>query len=49
MDKSTMLSIREFADFTGINESTLRYYHKIGLFSPSRRGENRYYLYYLPR
>jgi len=42
-----MLSIKDFADFTGINESTLRYYDKIGLLSPSRRGENRY-RYYLP-
>jgi len=42
-----MLSIKEFAAFTGINESTLRYYDKIGLLSPSRRGQNRY-RYYLP-
>jgi len=47
MDHTTMLSIKEFSDFTGINESTLRYYDKIGLLSPSRRGENRY-RYYLP-
>jgi DNA-binding transcriptional MerR regulator len=47
MDHSTMLSIKEFADFTEISESTLRYYDKIGLLSPSYRGENRY-RYYLP-
>ena len=47
MTPTTMLSIKDFADFTGINESTLRYYDKIGLLSPSRRGENRY-RYYLP-
>jgi len=47
MDHTTMLSIKDFSDFTGISESTLRYYDKIGLLSPSRRGENRY-RYYLP-
>jgi DNA-binding transcriptional MerR regulator len=47
MEHSTMLSIKDFSNFTGISESTLRYYDKIGLLSPSRRGENRY-RYYLP-
>ena len=42
-----MLSIKEFSDFTGLNESTLRYYDKIGLLSPELRGENRY-RYYSP-
>jgi len=47
MHHTTLLSIKDFSDFTGINESTLRYYDKIGLLSPSHRGENRY-RYYLP-
>jgi len=47
MDSSTMLSIKEFSDFTGLSESTLRYYDKIGLLSPVCRGENRY-RYYTP-
>ncbi|MDR0238625.1 MAG: MerR family DNA-binding transcriptional regulator [Deltaproteobacteria bacterium] len=47
MHHATLLSIKDFSDFTGINESTLRYYDKIGLLSPSHRGENRY-RYYLP-
>ncbi|MCL2123438.1 MAG: MerR family transcriptional regulator, partial [Desulfovibrionaceae bacterium] len=47
MEHSTMLSIKDFANFTGINESTLRYYDQIGLVSPSYRGKNRY-RYYLP-
>ena len=42
-----MLSIKEFADFTGLNESTLRYYDAIGLLSPELRGANRY-RYYSP-
>jgi DNA-binding transcriptional MerR regulator len=41
------LSIKEFADLTGLSEPTLRYYDKIGLFSPELRGENRY-RYYSP-
>ena len=47
MNDATMLSIKEFADFTGLPESTLRYYDKIGLLSPELRGENRY-RYYTP-
>ena len=47
MDDATMLSIKEFSDFTGLHESTLRYYDKIGLLSPFFRGENRY-RYYMP-
>jgi DNA-binding transcriptional MerR regulator len=47
MDATTMLSIKEFADFTGLHESTLRYYDKIGLLSPELRGANRY-RYYSP-
>ena len=47
MSNSTKLSIKEFADFTDLSESTLRYYDKIGLFCPELRGENRY-RYYSP-
>ena len=47
MDDAAMLSIKEFADFAGLPESTLRYYDKIGLLSPMLRGENRY-RYYSP-
>jgi len=47
MGNEAMLSIKEFADFTGLNESTLRYYDQIGLLSPELRGENRY-RYYSP-
>jgi DNA-binding transcriptional MerR regulator/effector-binding domain-containing protein len=44
---NAMLSIKEFAEFTGLNESTLRYYDKIGLLSPELRGANNY-RYYSP-
>jgi DNA-binding transcriptional MerR regulator len=47
MDTAAMLSIKEFAEFTGLHESTLRYYDKIGLLSPELRGANRY-RYYSP-
>ena len=47
MNNTSMLSIKEFADFTGLPESTLRYYDKIGLLHPELRGENRY-RYYSP-
>ena len=47
MDHTAMLSIKAFSDFTGINESTLRYYDKIGLLTPEFRGANNY-RYYSP-
>jgi len=47
VDHSFLMSIKAFSEFTGISQSTLRYYDKIGLFSPSARGENGY-RYYAP-
>ena len=47
MDSSTLLSIKNFSDFTGIKQSTLRYYDEIGLLQPVARGENNY-RYYAP-
>jgi DNA-binding transcriptional MerR regulator len=47
MDDSTLLSIREFASFTGVSQSTLRYYDDIGLLLPAKRGRNSY-RYYTP-
>jgi DNA-binding transcriptional MerR regulator len=47
MEDSARLSIKDFASFTGLRESTLRYYDSIGLLSPEIRGENRY-RYYSP-
>jgi DNA-binding transcriptional MerR regulator/effector-binding domain-containing protein len=47
MDESSLLSIRDFSDFTGVNQSTLRYYDEIGLLPAAWRGENNY-RYYTP-
>jgi DNA-binding transcriptional MerR regulator len=46
MKESTLLSIKEFSEFTGVNQSTLRYYDEIGILSASR-GENNH-RYYAP-
>jgi DNA-binding transcriptional MerR regulator len=43
-----MLSVKEFAELAGVKESTLRYYDKLGIFSPSVRKENGY-RYYTPQ
>ncbi|MDR0917085.1 MAG: MerR family DNA-binding transcriptional regulator [Oscillospiraceae bacterium] len=48
MNGTDLLSIKAFAELTGMNQSTLRYYDKIGLFSPVKRGENGY-RYYSPQ
>ena len=45
MKRDDLLSIKEFSKFTGIKQSTLRYYDEIGLFYPVLRGENNYRYY----
>jgi len=47
MTESTLLSIKEFSEFTGVPQSTLRYYDEIGLLPAAFRGENNY-RYYTP-
>ena len=47
MSNSALLSIKEFSEFTGVHQSTLRYYDKIGLLSPAKRGKNDYRYYTL--
>jgi len=47
MDDLTLLTIKEFSNFTGVSQSTLRYYDDIGLLLPARRGKNSY-RYYTP-
>ncbi|MDR1042517.1 MAG: MerR family transcriptional regulator [Clostridiales Family XIII bacterium] len=42
MNGTELLSMKKFSEFTGINQTTLRYYDKIGLFSPVSRGTNDY-------
>lgn len=41
------VSIKEFAEYTGVKQSVLRYYDEIGLFDPAERGENNYRYYAL--
>ncbi|MDR1131581.1 MAG: MerR family transcriptional regulator [Oscillospiraceae bacterium] len=48
MKEDQLLSMKAFSDFTGISQSTLRYYDKIGLFCPVLRKENNY-RYYSPQ
>jgi DNA-binding transcriptional MerR regulator len=43
-----MLTIKVFAKLTGIKESTLRYYDKLGIFSPLIRNNENGYRYYSP-
>jgi Predicted transcriptional regulators len=45
MNTTDLLSIKDFSKFTGIPQSTLRYYDDIGLFHPVMRGENNYRFY----
>ena len=47
MNETTLLSIKDFSRFTGVRQSTLRYYDEIGLLPPAARGENNY-RYYVP-
>jgi len=49
MNTNDLLSIKDFSKFTGIPQSTLRYYDEIGLFSPVLRGDNNYRYYSCPQ
>ena len=47
-EQKKLLTIKEFSELTGIEESTLRYWDRIGLFRPAlRHEENNYRLYTL--
>jgi len=43
-----LLSIKEFSHFSGIEQTTLRYWDEIGLFSPIKRNPENNYRYYIP-
>ena len=43
-----LLTIKEFSNFSGIEQSTLRYWDDIELFSPSKRDPENKYRYYSP-
>ena len=42
------LTIKEFSKLSGLEETTLRYWDDIGLFSPARRNPENNYRYYTP-
>ena len=42
------MSIKEFAAFSGVEQTTLRYWDEIGLFSPASRNEENNYRRYSP-
>ncbi|MCL2332836.1 MAG: MerR family DNA-binding transcriptional regulator [Actinomycetia bacterium] len=44
-DNKGLLSIKDFSQLTGIKQSTLRYFDKLGIFSPAYRGDNGYRRY----
>jgi DNA-binding transcriptional MerR regulator len=48
MNDSTLMSIKDFAKFTGVKQSKLRFYEEIGLIAPAERGEENNYRYYKP-
>ena len=45
LDISSLLTVHQFSEMTGVPDSTLRYYDKLGLLSPISRGRNHYRLY----
>ena len=47
LDETSLLTIHQFSEMTGVPDSTLRYYDSLGLLSPASRGRN-HYRYYLP-
>jgi DNA-binding transcriptional MerR regulator len=44
----SLLSIKEFSGMCGVEQSTLRYWDEIGLFSPAQRNAENGYRYYTP-
>ncbi|MDR3271755.1 MAG: MerR family transcriptional regulator [Peptococcaceae bacterium] len=48
MNKNELMSISQFAKFTGVSRSALIFYDESGLFFPESRGDNGY-RYYSPR
>ena len=48
MDDAHFMSIKQFAKFTGVSQTTLRYYDEIGLLPAASRGESNNYRMYEP-
>ena len=47
-DMKEYLSIKEFSKLSGLEQSTLRYWDDIGLFTPEKRNPENNYRYYTP-
>ena len=47
LDQTSLLTIHQFSEMTGVPDSTLRYYDNLGLLTPVSRGRN-HYRYYSP-
>ena len=45
LGENSLLTIHQFSEMTGVPDSTLRYYDRLGLLSPVSRGRNHYRLY----
>ncbi|MDR1891661.1 MAG: MerR family transcriptional regulator [Oscillospiraceae bacterium] len=48
MNGTELMTMKKFAEFSGVKTTSLRYYDEIGLFCPAQRGENNY-RYYSPQ
>jgi len=48
LQRKSLMSIKEFSEMSGLEQSTLRYWDDIGLFRPARRDEFNSYRYYAP-
>jgi len=47
-NEKKLLTIKEFAEMSGLEQSTLRYWDDIGLFKPAHRNPDNSYRYYSP-
>jgi len=45
---TSLFSVKEFSEISGVRQSTLRYWDEMGLFPPARRNEKTGYRYYSP-
>jgi len=48
MDVKDLLTVKEFSNFSGVEQTTLRYWDEIGLFTPAYRNTENGYRYYSP-
>jgi len=48
MERKKLMSIKEFSELSGTEQSTLRYWESIGLFTPAMRHQENNYRFYTP-